>query len=346
MDYNPIKSFMVRRIIFSLMIAIAISGMTLPASAQDPIFSQFYANPIYLNPAFAGTNICPRVIMNYRNQWPSIPGSFVTYNASYDQYFEKLSGGLGIIAMSDMAGEGALTHNSISMMYAYRLALDNRNRYNINFSLQGSFYSKSIDWGKLTFGDMIDSRDGFVYSTSNLPGNASVSYFDFSSGMLYYSERFYFGVAVHHLTEPPNSFYDSDRSVHFRKYTIQTGYEIPIGGNRGVYQQQYPSLFPSLIYQQQQQFHQLNYGIYYHQTPMVVGIWYRQFLSAPVGGYSDAVVALVGFEYDKFKVGYSYDMTVSELSNVSGGAHEISFTLKFNCPEKGPKYKAIKCPVF
>ena len=28
--------------------------------AQDPQFSQFYANPLYLNPAFAGTARCPR----------------------------------------------------------------------------------------------------------------------------------------------------------------------------------------------------------------------------------------------------------------------------------------------
>ena len=46
--------------------------------AQDPQFSQFYANPVYLNPAFAGTARCPRVVLNYRNQWPGIPGNFVT----------------------------------------------------------------------------------------------------------------------------------------------------------------------------------------------------------------------------------------------------------------------------
>ncbi|MGM0478992.1 MAG: type IX secretion system membrane protein PorP/SprF, partial [Bacteroidota bacterium] len=34
--------------------------------AQDPQFSQFYANPIYLNPAFAGSHGCPRFAANYR----------------------------------------------------------------------------------------------------------------------------------------------------------------------------------------------------------------------------------------------------------------------------------------
>ena len=42
------------------------------AQAQDPQFTQFYANPLYLNPAFAGTARCPRLVMAYRNQWPSL----------------------------------------------------------------------------------------------------------------------------------------------------------------------------------------------------------------------------------------------------------------------------------
>jgi hypothetical protein len=52
------------------------------AKAQDPEFTQFYANPLYLNPAFAGTNRCPRLVMNYRNQWPSLTGIIVTTSAS------------------------------------------------------------------------------------------------------------------------------------------------------------------------------------------------------------------------------------------------------------------------
>lgn len=338
---------MVNKIVIPFILMVMVLGSTGTIHGQDPHFSQFYANPIYLNPAFAGTNICPRLIINYRNQWPSIPGAYITYNASYDQYFDKISGGLGLLVMSDQAGEGALTHNSISGMYSYRLPLDDRGKHNMTFALQGSYFAKSLDWSKLTFGDQIDARDGFVYSTQNIPGNQNVTYMDFSAGTLYFTDKFYLGVAAHHLAEPANSFYDSDQSKHFRKITVQTGYEIKMGGSsKGIYSESYPYLFPSLIYQQQQEFHQLNYGLYYHHTPMVVGLWYRQFLSSPVGQYSDAVVLLAGFEYERMKIGYSYDITVSELQNASGGAHEISITLKFNCPEKGPKYKAIRCPVF
>ena len=71
------------------------------AFSQDPQFTQFYANPIYLNPAFAGSNGCPRFNLNYRNEWPSLSGNYVTYSASYDQYFKNISGGIGVIATHD-----------------------------------------------------------------------------------------------------------------------------------------------------------------------------------------------------------------------------------------------------
>ena len=47
--------------------------------AQDPVFSQFYATPMQLNPAFAGTTYAPRITLNYRNQWPSWPNAYTTY---------------------------------------------------------------------------------------------------------------------------------------------------------------------------------------------------------------------------------------------------------------------------
>jgi hypothetical protein len=40
--------------------------------AQDPQFTQFYANPMYLNPAFAGTARCPRICMNYMLHIPEV----------------------------------------------------------------------------------------------------------------------------------------------------------------------------------------------------------------------------------------------------------------------------------
>jgi hypothetical protein len=45
----------------AMVLALGLFG-TLTTFAQDPQFTQFYANPLYLNPAFAGTARCPRVV--------------------------------------------------------------------------------------------------------------------------------------------------------------------------------------------------------------------------------------------------------------------------------------------
>ena len=96
-----------KKILFLLSISLLI-GFTNEAKAQDPAFSQFFANPLYLNPAMAGTNICPRISLNHRNQWPGIGKTYVTYSASYDQYAEKLGGGLGFAIAKDVAGAGSV----------------------------------------------------------------------------------------------------------------------------------------------------------------------------------------------------------------------------------------------
>lgn len=87
--------------------------------AQDPEFTQFYASPMYLNPAFAGTSKCPRLVMNYRNQWPSLSGAFVTSAVSYDQHVNAVRGGLGVMFMNDRAAQSTLTSNTISAVYSY-----------------------------------------------------------------------------------------------------------------------------------------------------------------------------------------------------------------------------------
>ena len=174
--------------------------------AQDPMFTQFYSNPIYLNPAFAGSRLCPRFVMNYRNEWPNISGNFVTTAASYDQKVEGLFGGLGLIVLTDNAAK-TLQTSRVSLIYSYHQKVTRK--FSINFGVEGSYYQKSVDWDRLTFGDMIDPRRGFVYQTNDVRRDDPVNNLDFSAGVIGYSEQFYAGFAVHHLTEPNESFLNS-----------------------------------------------------------------------------------------------------------------------------------------
>ena len=109
----------------TILVTVAILA-TVTTFGQDPQFTQFYANPLYLNPAFAGTARCPRVVLNYRNQWPALSGTFVTSSASYDQHIKGISGGLGFIVTHDQAGKGTLNTTTVSGIYSYLLPLSRK----------------------------------------------------------------------------------------------------------------------------------------------------------------------------------------------------------------------------
>lgn len=319
------------QILFAFLI---VAGFT--AKAQDPQFSQFYANRLYLNPAFAGTERCPRVGLNYRNQWPSLDQGFVTYSASYDQHINAISGGLGFLAMRDESGAGSVTRQDISLMYAYQLNITRF--FSMTAGAQVGYINKGVDWDQLTFGDMIDPRQGFIYNTDEVPIDQSKGAMDFSVGVLGFSERFFGGFAVHHITEPDIALTAGAASPIPRKYTIHAGMIIPIRGLGGVDK---GTISPNFVFQNQASFTQFNYGFYASKGVVIGGLWVRHSLSN-----FDAVTAMFGVHMDRFKVGYSYDLTLSTLGQEPGGSHEISFILNINCKVKKASYRTVSCPNF
>jgi hypothetical protein len=55
----------------------------------------------------------------------------------------------------------------------------------------------------------------------------------------------------------------------------------------------------------------------------------------------------VGVKADKFRLGYSYDLTVSRLGNgLTGGSHEVSFQMDLKCRKKAKNFRKISCPSF
>lgn len=327
-----------------LLTAIAILLFNIKASGQDPEFSQFYANPLYLNPALAGANTCPRLIMNYRNQWPSLSNSFVNYNLSYDQYIDKIFGGIGVLVNADNAGDGILKTTTASLMYAFRLQVGRDLVFNM--ALQGSFYQKSLDWYRLQFEDQIDPQQGFINPTSEQPpDNSSVVFPDFAAGVVFgWKGVLHGGVAVHHLLEPNMAFYDQNTNNLPMKITGHFGANINLEGGMDEFAGDGDPKFylsPNVLYQQQGQFHQLNAGVYVVRYPLIIGGWFRHNFEN-----ADAVIALIGLQYEALKIGYSYDMTLSELSGNTGGAHEVSVAWQFSCYEKRRRIRAINCPEF
>lgn len=343
---------MLRR--FLLVCLVLIGGL---AAAQDPQMSQFYAAPLYLNPAFAGSALAPRAILNYRNQWPALSANYVTSMASFDHYFDRFNSGVGLLVVNDQQFSN-LKSVSAALQYAYELKITPEVSARVGF--EAAFVTRSADFFKLTFGDQL-SNSGFTGAPTLDPVadlGPRVRYADFSTGALAYSDRFWAGLSVHHLNRPDQAFGPVPDRLPM-KISVQGGYKIPladyqIGNNLGDEIGREKSVSFAGLYKKQGKFDQLDIGAYLTYAPLTFGVWYR---GIPIKQYErglnnhDAAVFLLGYRQESFSFGYSYDATISTLGFSSGGSHEISLSYIFPYePERRPPYrkrrKEISCPKF
>jgi type IX secretion system PorP/SprF family membrane protein len=302
--------------------------------AQDPVFSQFYAAPLQINPAFAGATYAPRVTLNYRNQYPGWPNAYATYSASYEQSIEALNSGLGFVVMADVAGDGIYKTNRFHAVYGYQVRVVDD--FHVKFGVEAGMIQTTVDWNKLQFGDQLDPITGGVdpsgapnVSEEQRPVNLNKTIFDVSAGLLAYGGNFYGGVSVKHLNSPDESLLEINENLAAGlplRLTVHTGVEINIDGGNNRRSSAFIS--PNLMFIKQGEFTQVNAGAYAGFGKFFGGLWYRHTFSNP-----DAAIALVGFREGVLRIGYSYDLTVSELATApggAGGAHEISLTINFD----------------
>lgn len=326
-------------VVFCLSFLITYSG-----KAQDPQFSQFYANPLYLNPALAGATECARINLNYRNQWPSLTKAFITYSMTYDQNLSSINSGFGLIVMNDRQGDGALNTILIGAIYAYNLQVSEG--LFIRFGAEAKYYQQRLDWDKLVFADQINPINGSISNVSSQtpPENTNIAVADFSVGtIIRYYDQFFIGFTADHLTQPNMSFYNDTDHILPMKYTAHGGVNINV--SQGMLGNTYGNDFviqPQILYMYQQNFQQLNAGLYLNRRPIVIGGWFRHNFQNP-----DAVILLVGLSFKNIKFGYSYDMGLSKVGGEALGAHEISFAWDFCIySDKKRKIRAIKTPLF
>lgn len=319
--------------------------------AQDPEFSQYYAAPLNLNPAFAGTATDHRLTANYRNQWPSVANGFVTYALSYDYNLSDLNSGLGFMILTDRAGSANLRSTTVNFQYAYKVNFNRKLILSTGLNFGIGF--RGIDYNKLVFGDQLSfNSDSNTPTIDPIVGTIENSkYFDFGAGMLMYSRTFWMGFAAQHLNRPNRSLLEDQEAEIPMKFTVHGGVRIPL--YHGPFKKErVAAIAPSFIYKQQGNFDQLDLGAYFLYEPVVVGLWYR---GIPIKQNvrdnisHDAVVIVIGFQMKKIELSYSYDLTVSELGPAAGGAHEVALKYKLNVIEAQKtkkKEKYIPCPTF
>lgn len=320
--------------------------------AQDPHFSQFFASPLTLNPAYTGKfDGTFRAAANYRNQWPTINNAFTTATASVDfgiiqkRLPEFDTWGVGIMGLNDQSGNKILNNNFISLSTAYHKALDENGYHTITVGFQGTYANKRLDISKATFEDMLQA-DGFTGTTqedfASNTSNINLNYFDVNAGLLYSGStdgynNFYLGVSTYHINRPKESFTGGNYILNPR-LTIHGGGYVPVG--------RITTLHASFIHQRQAGASETVAGAALSfklnddedtETALYTGLWYR---------FKDAFIPYVGIEFAGLRLGYSYDINNSSLNTASNsrGGNEISLIYIHKAGD--PNRKKLGCPKF
>ena len=292
---------------------------------QDPIYSQFYASPILINPAFAGTSHHPVVYSHYRNQWPSIDQAYTTFSVTVDQFSDSNNSGYGFSLLSDNSGNGILRTIKAAGVYSYALKM--QNDFTLRIGLEPAIIQSRLDWDRLIFSDQIDpitgpiTQGGTVLPGSEIRPQELTDYsFDLSTGFLLSSPYFYAGLSLEHLNNPNPGFLDStgDFVGIPTRYSLHFGTQINFDFRNKVDKGSF--ITPNALLVKQGDFYQVNLGFYSKISALLTGVWLRHTFNN-----ADALIFSVGTKYEDFKIQYSFDYTVSDLNINSGGAHEISF---------------------
>jgi type IX secretion system PorP/SprF family membrane protein len=304
------------------------------ASAQDYRFSQFYNSPITLNPALTGkVDGMFRVALNYRNQWFNVADKpYVTYAGSFDIpiLLKKDALGLGMQVVNDRTANGLYNNVVIMGSFAYHKALGKK--HSLSLGVQGGYAQRNIDRNDLRFFSQIDPVTGAV-NTSLPTGEGEIiansGYFDFQAGLLgtfRFGEKVntYIGGSMFHILQPKEEILTGSNYELKRRYVGHLGMEIQAS--------KVISVLPSVIFLNQAKMSELNLGtsLGFDMTQKVklyAGGYYRMTNKIDGSfGASDAVIAYTAFEFDPVRLGFSYDVTLSNLHNTPKptGAFEVS----------------------
>jgi len=334
---------------FYLFCLSALFSLTL--SAQDIHWSQFDYAPLNLNAAHTGLFSGDfRLVGNYRSQWFDVPVSYRTISLTFDAHLlpyklENDVWGAGLTFNHDQAGDGQLATLNIMASTAFTKRITKH--FFIGAGVQLGFNNRRYNLEKLTFNDQFN---GDVYDPNlvsfdqtKFAGNTNISYFDINTGLNFRfqsSQRLWInlGGGIFHLTQPNMSFLGVEGVLLPVRWNVMANASVPVSERIDI--------MPVFIFQRQLEYQEIVYGtsMRYHfnlnpgrETSAEIGILHR---------WDDAIVARIGFAYQNWHVGLSYDINVSgfQTATKSNGGYELSIVHIWS---KVPDLGTIKtCPIF
>lgn len=313
--------------------------------AQDIHFTNFRMAPVSFNPAYTGAfKGTYRISGIYRDQWRNIGNSDPYKTPFLSAEFNIKSGLLsendwiagGISFVSDQAGSLNFKQSLTALNVGYHYGLDKDYKNVLSVGLAYGSGSQGFNVFNLTL--PLDLVGGPVenFSADN-EGNIDRSFSDVSLGITYKSQindqgdLVRFGITAAHITSPDISLVNAqvdpgnpnptptptptNRKVGFDK-------RITFIGEGSFLATERVRINPAILYQAKSSSSELaiqgtaDYLLDEKKgTAVTGGLGYRM---------GDALELIGGIQLKDLRIGISYDVTTSSLTNAGGGAFELS----------------------
>ena len=283
---------------------------------QDPHYTHYMYNQNVVNPAYATDNLG---VINFgamhRSQWVNATGAPKTYNffvhAPISSAIE-----LGLSVITGNIGDGVLKENNIYADFSYILEITKGHK--LALGLKAGITNFATNFSNFRFPDE-DIATGFIPKDNAFDDNISRTLPNFGTGAFYFTDKYYFGIAVPNLL-------NSTHLVDKNGITSLGGEEIHLFVNGGyVYQlNDLVKLKPSFMTKIVQ------------GSPVVLDISMNAMFNDKVeGGLSyrlnDSASAMFNIRaLATLRIGYAFDFTVSELNTFNSGTHEIMLLFDFD----------------
>jgi type IX secretion system PorP/SprF family membrane protein len=314
---------MIKKYYFILMGLICIS---INSYAQDFHLSQHDAAALYLNPALVGQfEGSYRIHGHYRTQWGSLSSkAYRTAAISFDIPVKKFAFGAQLI--NRRAGAGDYNALGVLLNAGYSFTVDKNETHKFSIGIQGGVIQKSINYDNLYFENQYATTGGgtFDQSIPNGEDYANTNFWipDVNAGFVYYYGKDqirinpFIGASVFHLTQPNETFYGDENKLPLR-YIAHGGAKINLSEKI--------QLMPKLLFMQQKNAQEINYGLMAHYHLKGSG---AIILFGPTYRSADAFIIEAGVKIGSYEAKFGYDYNTSELNNFSDGkgGFEISLT--------------------
>ncbi len=327
-----------KKILFLLAMGI---GFVQQASAQDPIFTQYFFFPETLNAGFTGFQETTKIGLLHRTQWPSLDFRVDSDFATFNTWVEKMNSGVGVSVLSQRERFTNFSLTQANVSYAYKVNLTDTWVFRPGVEVGYGF--KSFNFNNLLLEDQIDLASGTINPSSvdGLSINDNVNYLDLSASLLIHNENLWLGASLKHLNRPDISLTTQGNVALQPLGTITAGYELQLADLlNSTFLPYSTKLLLTGNYMQQGDFNRLDLG-----GMLVLDNFYVGALAAtnPNRNTQNAhlltsINLLGGLQFEKFKFNLSYDINVSNLGR-TGGIYELSiiYTVDqnakcFGCP--------------